>query len=68
MYSMTSGDLDSMTDTAAIMRLEREFHGWLIYRGTERLCHARHHDNDTHLRGEDWLDLRDELRRYLGSP
>lgn len=58
--------LDAMTDEQAIFALEGEFSGWLIYRGTERLCHARHHEDEIHVRGDDWLDLRDRIIREIG--
>lgn len=56
-----------MKDEQAIIALEREFHGWLVFRGNDRLCHARHHQDAAHIRGEDWVDLRDELARELGQ-
>lgn len=59
-------ELDDMTDQQAIFALERQFRGWLVYRGTEGLCHGRHHADETHVRGEDWPDLRDMIRREIG--
>jgi hypothetical protein len=59
-------DLDGMDDHHAIIAVEREFAGWLVYRGTEGLCHARRHADGAHVRGEDWTDLRDELIREIG--
>ena len=59
-------ELDDMTDDQAIFALEREFGGWLVYRAADRLCHARHHVDETHIRGEGWADLRDMIVREIG--
>lgn len=60
-------DLDDMTDEQAIFTLERQFPGWLVYRGAERLCHGRHHIAETHVRGEDWTGLRDMITREIAQ-
>lgn len=53
-----------MSDHDAIRALEAEFAGWMIFRAVNYLCYARCHDApDKILRGEDWTDLRNELRR-----
>lgn len=62
----SAADLDGLSDQDAIIALEKEFSGWLVFRGTDQLCHARHHQDDTHIRGEDWTDLRDQIRGHIG--
>ena len=62
-----AAELDQMTDRDAIISLEREFRGWLVYKCADRLCHARHHQDEAHIRGEDWTDLRDMIIREVGS-
>lgn len=60
-----TAELDRMTDHQAIISLEREFPGWMVYRGTGRLCHGRRRDDDgVSVRGEDWVDLRDMIRGW----
>lgn len=64
--SMWSGDLDELSDRQAIMKLEAEFPGWQCFRGTNLLTYGRTHDSPGELvRGEDWTDLRDEIRRAI---
>jgi hypothetical protein len=56
-----------MTDRDAIISLEAEFPGWLIYRGcSDKMCHGRHHTPGADVLGEDWVDLRDEIRGWIG--
>ena len=56
-----------MTDHQAIMSLEREFPGWMVWReGYGRWlnsCFARCHVTDAGVSGEDWADLRDQIVR-----
>ena len=61
-----SGDLDELPDQQAIVKLEAEFPGWQCFRGTNLLTYGRTHDSPNELvRGEDWTDLRDEIRRAI---
>lgn len=62
-----SGDLDELPDRQAIAQLEAEFPGWQCFRGINLLTYGRTHDSPNRLvRGEDWTDLRDEIRRDIG--
>jgi hypothetical protein len=62
-----AAELDQMTDHEAIISLEREFPGWMIWReGLGRWlnsCFARCHVTDAGVSGEDWADLRDQIVR-----
>jgi hypothetical protein len=61
-----SGDLDELPDGQAIVKLETEFPGWQCFRGTNLLTYARTYGSPGKLvRGEDWTDLRDEIRRAI---
>jgi hypothetical protein len=61
-----SGDLDELPDQQAIVKLEREFPGWQCFRGANLMTYGRTHDSPNELvRGEDWTDLRDEIRRAI---
>jgi hypothetical protein len=63
-----SGDLDELPDRHAIVKLEAEFPGWQCFRGTNLLTYGRTHDSpDKLVRGEDWTDLRDEIRRAIAQ-
>lgn len=63
---MSASDLDGLADEQAIIVLEREFPGWMIFRSTDRLCYARRHEgSQSSVHGEDWVDLRDELIRQI---
>ncbi len=63
--SARSDELDQMTDTDAIISLEREFAGWMVWREGQgrwlNSCFARSHKTGDRVRGEDWADLRDQL-------
>jgi len=61
-------DYDSAADNEAIIALEREFPGWQVFRGINHVCYARKllASPENLIRGEDWTDLRDELRRETG--
>ena len=44
--------------------VERDWPRWKTWRGTDRLCHAlRREGAPLTVRGEDWLDLSQEIRR-----
>ena len=59
-------ELYRMTDLEAIASLEAEFPGVMIYRSTFGSCSARWHGHaGVSVRGEDWADLRDEIRRAI---
>lgn len=61
-----NGDLDELPDRQAIAQLEAEFPGWQCFRGVNFLTYGRTHDSPSKLvRGEDWTDLRDEIRRAI---
>jgi hypothetical protein len=61
-----SGDLDELPDHRAIMELERQFPGWQCFRGANLMTYGRTHDSpNTLVRGEDWTDLRDEIKRTI---
>lgn len=66
-----AAELDQMTDHQAIMSLEREFPGWMVWReGMGRWldsCFARSHVTDAGVSGEDWADLRDQMIRATGD-
>jgi pimeloyl-ACP methyl ester carboxylesterase len=66
-----AAELDQMTDHQAIMSLEREFAGWMVWReGAGRWlnsCFARCHTTDGGVSGEDWTDLRDQLIRATAA-
>jgi hypothetical protein len=59
-------ELYRMTDLEAVASLEREFPGVTIYRSSFGSPSARWHDNGDSVRGEDWADLRDAIRRVIG--
>lgn len=42
--------------------VQAEFPAWRCWEGVNRLCHARHTATGTQVRGEDPLDLRDQIR------
>jgi hypothetical protein len=64
--SVWSGDLDELPDRQAIVKLEKEFPGWQCFRGANLMTYGRTHDSPNELvRGEDWTDLRDEIRRAI---
>lgn len=44
-------------------QLMAEFPQWSVYRGIDQLWYAR--DGDELLRGEDLLDLRDQIIRWI---
>ncbi len=48
--------------------LAAEFPGWEIWRGVSQLCYGRKPltSPPVLLRGEDWADLRDQIRGWLG--
>lgn len=60
-----------MTDHQAIISLEREFAGWMVWReGRGRWlnsCFARSHATDAGVSGEDWADLRDQIIRATAA-
>jgi hypothetical protein len=60
-------DLDSASDEQAIGTLTRQFPQWQFFRGVNHLVYARRMSTRPEwlVRGEDWTDLRDELRRAL---
>lgn len=43
--SVSVSDLDGLSDIEAIIRLEREFPGWMCFRGVNRLVYGRAHDD-----------------------
>lgn len=65
-----AAELDLMPDYDAIISLEAEFPGWMIFRqGKGRWlnsCFARQHTDETQAEGEDWADLRDQIIREIG--
>jgi hypothetical protein len=64
--SAWNGDLDELPDRQAIVKLEAEFPGWQCFRGANLMTYGRTHDSPNELvRGEDWTDLRDEIRRAI---
>jgi hypothetical protein len=60
-----AADLDSMNDGEACRAMQREFPDWYPWRGTNHLAYARRRGVSPPLiiRGEDWVDLRDEIIR-----
>lgn len=60
-----AAQLDHMTDLQAIISLEAEFPGWMVWREGKgawlRSCFARSHTTDAGVSGEDWTDLRDQI-------
>jgi hypothetical protein len=55
-----------VTSTAEPTRaeVEQEFPDWRVFRAASLLWHAeRRDDTDVRVRGEDLMDLRDELHR-----
>lgn len=46
--------------------IESEFPGWHVYRGIDMLWYARSPTNES-VRGEDLIDLRDEIIRWIFS-
>jgi hypothetical protein len=65
--STRSDELDAMTDQDAVISLEREFPGWMVYREGSGMrlfsCYARNRESRARIEGEDWADLRDQLIR-----
>jgi len=61
--------LDSASDQPAIGALTRLFPRWQFFRGVNHLVYARRLNTSPEwlVRGEDWTDLRDELRRALAN-
>jgi hypothetical protein len=55
------------TDEPTLDDVARWFPGWHCERGVDRLYHARLRDRDPEVsvRGEDPLDLMDEIRRRI---
>jgi hypothetical protein len=53
--------------------VQAEHPGWRCFTGTNRLCYAEHGTDGRLVRGEDPLDLRDQIkraeaRRTFGGP
>lgn len=55
---MTGGELGEPT----LADVQEEHPGWRCWEGVNRLCYARHSPTGTEVRGEDPLDLRDQIR------
>jgi hypothetical protein len=60
-----AAELDLMTHLEAIVSLECEFPGWIVWREGEGLwlnsCFARNREQDVGVAAEDWADLRDQI-------
>lgn len=58
-----------MSDHHAIMSLEAEFAGWMVYRQHRgswlSSCFARRYSDGLRAEGEDWADLRDMIIRAI---
>ena len=58
-----------MRDEPSVADLQREYPGWFIHRGICQLWYGRipGADPPVIVRGQDLTDLRDEIRRYVGT-
>ena len=54
---MTSGQPAEPT----LAQVAAQFPGWRCWHGPNRLCYAQHTATGTQVRGEDPLDLRDQI-------
>jgi len=56
--------LDAMSTDEALAQVEREFPCWTTWYGADQLCHALPRTGPAlQVRGEDPVDLRDQLLR-----
>jgi hypothetical protein len=60
-----AAELDLMPEYEAIICIEHEFPGWMIFRAGQgrwlNSCFARRHSDGHQVEGEDWADLRDQI-------
>lgn len=56
--------LDAVSTDEALIRIEREFPGWMTWYGADQMCHALLRSGPIlTVRGEDPVDLRDQIIR-----
>jgi hypothetical protein len=60
--------LDDLPTHEAVSALEAQFPGWQFFRGVNGLCYGRLVKSSPQViqRGEDWDDVRDEVRGWIG--